>query len=128
MLRTLGHLQRHAGHLLTEDVVVGVEEGQLLHHGLLGDEVEHLCDLAILDDGHAAHRVLPLDAVQHQRVVSVAGATDAAQAAEAGEGGHGRRATEPRGPTSRGAEGLLRRDHKTRRAEENARPADRVTT
>ena len=112
-MRTLRVLKRHAGHLLTEDVVVGVEEGQLLHHGLLGDEVEHLRDLAVLDDGHAAHRVLPLHPVQYQGVVGAAGAADAPQGAEAGQGGHGDGAAELPCPAGRGAQGVQRSHHKT---------------
>ncbi|TNN38432.1 hypothetical protein EYF80_051408 [Liparis tanakae] len=81
-------------------VVVGVEEGQLLHHGLFGDEVEDLRDLPVFDDGHAAHGVLPLDAVQDHHVAAVAGAAQPAQAAEREEARHGCRRTASEEPWS----------------------------
>lgn len=79
------HLCRNTGQLLTEDVIVWVDEGQLLHHVPLWDEVENLCQLPVLDDGHAPHRVLPLHSVQDDHVAALAGATDPAQAVEVEE-------------------------------------------
>lgn len=78
-----GHVCRYAGQLLTQDVVVGVDERQLLHHGLFGDEVEDLRDFAVFKYRHASHRVLPLDPVHDHHFVAVAGAADPAQAVEA---------------------------------------------
>lgn len=77
------HLCRYAGQLLAQDVVVGVEERQLLHHGLFRNEVENLCDLPIFNNRHASDGVFPLDPVQNDNVI--AGAADPAEAAEVEE-------------------------------------------
>ena len=72
---------------------MGVEVGDLVHV-LLGDEVQHLGHVAVLDDGHALHRALALH-THAVHAVAAAGAAQLAQAVEAwpggpgGPGGHG---------------------------------------
>lgn len=107
-----GHLRRYPVQLLTQDVVVGVDEGQLLHHGLFRDEVENLCDFPVLDDGHAPDRVLPLDPVQNHHFVAVAGAADPPQAAEVEQARHARSAGRLRAARVQAADGRQLRNHK----------------
>lgn len=79
---------RDTSHLFTQDVVIGVEEGQLIHHGLFRNKVENLCNFTVFNYRHAPDRVLPLDPVQDHHVVAVAGAADPAQAAEVEKARH----------------------------------------
>lgn len=76
------HLCRDTGQLLTQDVVVGVEKRQLLHHGLFRNKVEDLCKFSIFNNWHAPDRVLPLDPVQNHHFIAVTGAADLSQAVE----------------------------------------------
>lgn len=102
------HLCWDAGQLLTQNVVVGVEEGQLIHHGLFRNEVENLCDFPILNYWHASDRVLPLDAV-HNYVV--AGAADPAERTEVEEAWHAD-VVEAFSPTAQAAGRVQVRNHK----------------
>lgn len=103
------HLCWDAGQLLAQNIVVGVEEGQLLHHGLFRDEVENLCDFTVLNYGHASDGVLPLDAVQNHHVV--AGAADPAESAEVEEAWHAD-VVEAFGPTAQAAGRVQVGNHK----------------
>ena len=76
------HLCRYTGQLLAQDVVVGVEEGQLIHHGLFGDKVEDLRKFPVLNNRHTPDGVLPLDPVHDHHFIAVRAAADPAQAAE----------------------------------------------
>lgn len=75
-------------HLLQDHILAGVQEGQLFHHGLFGDEVEHLGYVPVLDNGHTPHRALVSGPVLDDGVVTAAGATQLSQAVKVGQVGH----------------------------------------
>lgn len=103
------HLCWYAGQLLTQNVVIGVEEWQLLHHGLLRNEVENLCNFPVLYYWHAPDGVLPLDTVQNHHVV--AGAADPAERVEVQEAWHAD-VLEAFSPTAQAAGRVQVRNHK----------------
>lgn len=72
---------------LAQIIVIRVQVGHLLHV-LLGDEVQDLGYVPVLDDGHALDGALALHPDPFH-VVAAAGAAQLAQAVEVGQGRHG---------------------------------------